>query len=42
MLQDEKRKRAYYLIYTEPSLAETRAAVKALVEALRASPEGIR
>ena len=39
MPQDEKRKRADYVIYTEHSLAETKAAVKALVEALRANPK---
>jgi dephospho-CoA kinase len=42
MPQDEKRKRADYLIYTEHAPVEARAAVKALVEALRASPEGIK
>ena len=42
MPQDEKRKHADYLIYTEKSLAETKAAVKALVEGLRASPQGIQ
>ena len=40
--QDEKRKRADYLIYTEKSLDETKAAVKALVEALEKNPDGVR
>jgi dephospho-CoA kinase len=39
MPQDEKRKRADYVIDTEKPPAEARAAVKALVEALRASPK---
>jgi dephospho-CoA kinase len=41
MPQDEKRKRADYLIYTEKSLAQTRGAVKALVDALSANPKGL-
>ena len=39
--QAEKRKRADYILYTERGLAETRAAVTALVDALRARPKGI-
>jgi dephospho-CoA kinase len=39
MPQDEKLKRADYVIYTEKSLAETRAAVQALVAALTANPK---
>ncbi|MEO6013485.1 MAG: dephospho-CoA kinase [Devosia sp.] len=39
--QDEKRKRADYLIYTEHSLDETKAAVKALVDVLTTNPSGI-
>ena len=39
MPQDEKRKRADYVIDTEKPPAEARAAVEALVEALRASPK---
>jgi dephospho-CoA kinase len=42
MPQDEKRKHADYVVYTEHSVAETKAAVKALVEALRVSPQGIQ
>jgi len=41
MPQDEKRKRADYLIYTEHSLDETKAAVKALVDVLTINPTGI-
>ena len=41
MPQDEKRKRADYLIYTHKSLAETRAAVKALVEVLTNNPKAV-
>jgi dephospho-CoA kinase len=41
MPQDEKRQRADYIIYTEKSLAETRAAVKALVDVLTKNPQGI-
>lgn len=41
MPQDEKRKRADYIIYTEKSLGETRAAVQALVEVLSKNPQGI-
>lgn len=41
MPQDEKMKRADYVIYTEKSLAETRAAVKAIVDVLTANPEPI-
>jgi dephospho-CoA kinase len=41
MPQDEKLKRADYVIYTEKSLAETRAAVKALVDVLTSNPEPI-
>jgi dephospho-CoA kinase len=42
MPQDEKRKRADYIIDTDISLTETRAAVKAVVEELRASPKAIQ
>jgi dephospho-CoA kinase len=42
MPQAEKRTHADYLLYTEHSVAATTAAVKALVEALRASPEGLK
>jgi dephospho-CoA kinase len=38
MPQDEKMKRADYVIYTEKSLAETQAAVKAIVDVLTANP----
>jgi dephospho-CoA kinase len=38
MPQDEKMKRADYVIYTEKSLAETHAAVRAIVEVLTANP----
>jgi len=41
MPQDEKRKRADYLIYTHKPLAETRAAVKALVEVLTNNPKAV-
>jgi dephospho-CoA kinase len=41
MPQDEKMKRADYVIYTEKSLAETRAAVKAIVDVLTTNPEPI-
>ncbi len=41
MPQDEKMKRADYVIYTEKSLAETSAAVKAIVDVLTANPEPI-
>ena len=40
MPQDEKRKRADYIFYTEGPLARTRDAVRALVEALRKTPKG--
>ena len=40
MPQDEKRKRADYLIYTEKSLAQTKASVKALVDVLSNNPNG--
>jgi dephospho-CoA kinase len=39
MPQDEKLKRADYVIYTEKSLAQTRAVVQALVAALTANPK---
>lgn len=42
MPQAEKQKRADYLFYTDRPLTQTRAAVRGLVEALRASPQGIR
>lgn len=41
MPQDEKMRRADYVIYTEKSLAETRAAVKAIVDVLTTNPEPI-
>jgi dephospho-CoA kinase len=41
MPQDEKMQRADYVIYTEKSLAETRAAVKAIVDVLSANPTPI-
>ena len=41
MPQDEKMQRADYVIYTEKSLAETRAAVKAIVDVLTTNPEPI-
>jgi len=40
MPQDEKRKHADYILYTEGPLQKTREAVRALVEALRATPKG--
>jgi dephospho-CoA kinase len=40
MPQDEKRKRADYILYTEGPLDKTKTAVKALVEALRKTPKG--
>ena len=42
MPQAEKQERADYLFYTDRPLTQTRAAVRGLVEALRASPQGIR
>ena len=42
MPQDEKRKRADYVIYTEKSLAETKASVQALVDVLTKNTNGIR
>ena len=39
--QAEKRKRADYLFYTEGPVDKTKAAVRALVEAIRASPAGL-
>ena len=41
MPQDEKMRRADYVIYTEKSLTETRAAVKAIVDVLTTNPEPI-
>ena len=38
MPQDEKMKRADFVIYTEKSLAQTRDAVKAIVDVLTANP----
>lgn len=40
MPQAEKRKRADYILSTQHSVGTTRAAVRALVEALRATPKG--
>ena len=40
MPQDEKRKRADYILYTEGPLEKTKAAVRALVEALQKTPKG--
>jgi dephospho-CoA kinase len=42
MPQDEKMQRADYVIFTEKSLEETRAAVKALVDVLTANPRPIQ
>ena len=41
MPQDEKMKRADYVIYTEKTLNETRAAVKAIVDVLTTNPRPI-
>ncbi len=41
MPQAEKRKRADIVFYTDGPLAKTRASVLALLEAIKASPEGI-